>query len=557
MGIVDRRISLLFAAFLILLSFAFLRALWLGAVSGDRLAAAAATQQVVTTEVPARRGTIVDRQGVELAVSEPADDVSATPYLVKDPVRTAARLAPILGVPAAELTTKLARRDTGFVYLARRVRAEQAQKIERLTDERLIEGIDLTPGTRRVYPRDWLATQVLGTVGTEGKGLAGVEYLRERQLHGSDGQRRTVRDALGEPLQVHDLRKAQPGARLELTLDAAIQDKVESVLAGVGKTYSPKSATAIVMDPRTNEILAMANWPRVNANDPGAAPADALQNRAVGLTYEPGSTFKAFTVAGALEDGKVAPDTSFNLPPQIVVADRTIGESHPRGPVTLTTAGILAQSSNVGAIMIGQRLGKVGFDRWVRRFGFSTPTGVDLPGEEQGIVPKVEDYSGSSMGNLPIGQGLAVTPMQMLTAYAAIANGGILRAPRVVRRVDGEPAPRPRGRRILSRETAAHVRGMLEGVFASGGTAAEVAIRGYKLAGKTGTANKVDARTGEYSKANYVASFVGFAPADKPRLLVSVMVDEPKGAIYGGAVAAPAFGKITEFGLSYLRVPPA
>jgi len=556
-SLIDRRISLLFAGFLILLSVAFVRAFYLGAVKGDRLTAAATTQQVLTAEVPARRGAIVDREGVELAVSEPADDVSATPYLVKDPVRTAARLSPILGIPAAELTTKLARRDTGFVYLARRVPAEQAQKIERLTDERLIVGIDLTPGSRRVYPRDWLATQVLGTVGTEGKGLAGIEYLRERQLHGADGRRRTVRDALGEALEVQDLRKARPGARLELTIDAALQDKVESVLAGVGKTYSPRGASAIVMDPTTNEILAMANWPRVNANDPGAAPAEALQNRAVGLTYEPGSTFKAFTVAGALEDGKVTPDTQFSLPPQIVVADRTIGESHPRGPITLSTSGILAQSSNVGAIMIGQRLGKVEFDRWIRKFGFGRPTGVDLPGEERGIVMPVEKYSGSSMGNLPIGQGISITPMQMATAYSAIANGGILRAPRVVRRVDGERVPRPKGHRIITPTTAAQIRSMLEGVFAPGGTAGEVSIPGYKLAGKTGTANKVDASTGEYSKANYVASFVGFAPALKPRLLVSVMVDEPKGAIYGAAVAAPAFGKITEFGLSYFRVPPS
>lgn len=553
MTIVDRRISLLFAAFLVLLSLAFLRALWLGTVSGDKLAQAANTQQVVTAEVPARRGAIVDRQGVDLAVSEPADDISATPYLVKDPVRAAARISPILGIPASELTTKLARRDTGFVYLARRVPAERADKVERLD----IEGIDLTPGSRRIYPRDWLATQVLGTVGTEGHGLAGLEYLRDKQLHGADGERRIVRDALGETIELKDLKTAKDGTNLQLTLDAALQDKVESVLGDVGEKYRPKSATAIVMDPRTSEVLAMANWPRVNANDPGAAPTEALQNRGVGLTYEPGSTFKAFTVAGALEEKKVTADTSFNLPPQLVVADRTIRESHDRGPVTLTTAGILAQSSNVGSVMIGQRLGKVEFDRWVRKFGFGTPTGVDLPGEERGIVPTVDKYSGSSMGNLPIGQGLSVTPLQITSAYAAIANGGVLRSPQIIRAVDGKRVAPPKGTRVISRETSSSVRSMLEGVFAPGGTAAEVSIPGYKLAGKTGTAEKVDAKTGEYSKANYIASFVGFAPAAKPKLLVSVVVDEPKGEIYGGAIAAPAFGKITEFALTHLRVPPS
>lgn len=551
--LVDRRISLLFATFLVLLSVAFVRALWLGTVSGDKLARAATTQQVVTADVPARRGAIVDRAGVDLAVSEPADDISATPYLVKDPVRTAARIAPILGLPAAELTTKLARRDTGFVYLARRVPADRADKVERLG----IEGIDLTPGSRRIYPREWLATQVLGTVGTEGHGLAGLEYLHDDQLHGADGERRIVRDALGETIELKDLKTARDGTSLQLTLDAALQGKVESVLGDVGEKYRPKSATAIVMDPATSEILAMANWPRVNANDPGAAPTEALQNRAVGLTYEPGSTFKAFTVAGALEEGKVTADTSFNLPPQLVVADRTIKESHPRGPVTLTTAGILAQSSNVGSVLIGQQLGKVSFDRWVRRFGFGTPTGVDLPGEERGIVLPVAKYSGSSMGNLPIGQGISVTPLQMTSAYAAIANGGVLRAPQIIKAIDGEKTPRPKGTRVISRQTSAAVRSMLEGVFAPGGTAAEVSIPGYKLAGKTGTAEKVDTKTGEYSKANYIASFTGFAPAAKPKLLVSVVVDEPKGEIYGGAIAAPAFGKITEFALTHLRVPPS
>ncbi|MEY2533638.1 MAG: hypothetical protein QOF29_1548, partial [bacterium] len=279
-------------------------------------------------------------------------------------------------------------------------------------------------------------------------------------------------------------------------------------------------------------------------------------NRAVGFNYEPGSTFKAITVAGALEAKEVTPDTSFNLPPQIQVADRTIGESHVRGHVTLTTSEILAESSNVGAIKVGLKMGKKSFDAWVRRFGFGKPTGVDLPGEERGIVLPVSQYSGSSMGNLPIGQGIAVTPMQMASAYAAIANGGVLRPPQVVRRVDGEPVSTPKGRRVISERTSLQLRTMLEGAFAPGGTASEVSIPGYKLAGKTGTANKIDPTSGEYSKAAYVASFIGFAPALHPELLIAVVVDEPQGAIYGGEIAAPAFGKIASFALPYLRIPP-
>jgi cell division protein FtsI (penicillin-binding protein 3) len=309
------------------------------------------------------------------------------------------------------------------------------------------------------------------------------------------------------------------------------------------------------MDPRDGALLALANWPRVNANALGDAPDYARQNRAIEVNYEPGSTFKAFTVAGALEDGDVTPDTTFNVPPTITVADREIGESHPAGYRTLTTRQILEQSSNVGSIIIGQRLGAERFDHWVRRFGFGSPTGIDLPGEERGIPLALENYSGSSMGNLPIGQGMAVTLMQMATGYAAIANGGVLRAPHVVEEVGGRAAPKPKGRRVISEATAAAVRRMLEGVLGPGGTASGAGIDGYVMAGKTGTAEKPD-EFGGYSKTKFVSSFVGFAPAKRPKLLVAVMVDEPQGDIYGGTVAAPAFREITSFALNYLRIAP-
>jgi cell division protein FtsI/penicillin-binding protein 2 len=550
-ALLERRIGLLFAAFLVLLLLAAGRALFLGTIKGGSLASAAASQQVSSLELPARRGTIVDRHGVELAVSEPADDISAIPYLIKDPVKVAAKLAPLLGTDDGALVKKLASRTT-FTYLARSVPANQAADIDKLH----LPGIELTPSHKRIYPRTFLASQLLGSVGTDGTGLSGLEYADQKLLQGQDGERRLVKDALGQSIQVRDVKPSKPGARLELSLDALIQDKVERVLADVGERYRPKGATAIVMNPDDGELLALANWPRVNANQPWTAPPYASQDRAVGFTYEPGSTFKSVTVAGALQDGTVEPDTPFDLPPQIQVADRTIGEAEPRGPVTLTTAQILAQSSNVGAIKIGMAMGRQSFDSWVRRFGFDKPTGVDLPGEERGIVPKLSQYSGSSMGNLPIGQGLAVTPMQMAQAYAAIANGGILRTPRVVRRVDGKLLPPAKGRRVISKNTAGRLRAMLEGVFAPGGTASEVAIPGYKLAGKTGTANKIDPVTHEYSKSAYVASFIGFAPALHPKLLIAVMVDEPQTDIYGGSVAAPAFGKIASFALPYLRIPP-
>jgi cell division protein FtsI (penicillin-binding protein 3) len=552
-GLVDRRIGLLFATFLTLLAFAGLRSVQIGVLKGGKLSSAAATQQIRTLTVPAQRGSITDRNGVVLAVSEPADDISATPYLVKDPVRTAAKIAPILGVPEDELVKKLARRDTGFVYLARQVPGTKSDKVQALG----LAGLQFDPGNHRVYPHGWLASQVLGSVGTDGNGLFGLEYGFNSRLHGHDGVRRTVNDALGKPVAVTDPKPAVAGEGLSLTIDAKIQDKVEQVLQNVGETYRPKGATAIVMDPNDGELLAVANWPRINANDPAAAPGYANEDRAVGFTYEPGSTFKAITVAGALQDKIVTPTTSFDLAPQIQVADRVIGEAETRGPITLTTAGILAQSSNVGAITIGLREGADRFDKWIHRFGFGKPTGADLPGEERGLVLPRAKYSGSTMGNLPIGQGISVTPMQMATAYSAIANGGILRPPHIVRGIDGKPAPEPIGHRVISPAVAAQLRTMLEGVFAPGGTASEVSIPGYQLAGKTGTANKIDPTTGEYSKSRYVASFMGFAPAADPKLLVAVMVDEPQGAIYGGTVAAPAFGRIMSFALQYLRIPPS
>jgi cell division protein FtsI/penicillin-binding protein 2 len=549
---IERRIGFLFSVFLVLLVLAGGRAGWLGLVEAKTLKRAAATQQVSDIVVPARRGSITDRNGVELAVSQPATTIAATPYLVKDPGRTARRLARVLRIPEDDLLRRLVRRDTGFVYLARHVSPQRARRVQRLG----LAGLEFIPEFRRDYPRTWMAAQLLGSVGAEGHGLSGLEYLLDRNLAGHDGERRLVKDALGDPIELRDEVRTRPGHRVRLTLDANIQDQAETVLAEVGQEWQPKGATAVVMDPRSGALLALANWPQVNANKLYEAPTYAMTNRATGANYEPGSTFKAITVAGALEDGKVTPDTEFSLPPTIRVADREIGESHDRGWVNLTTRGILEQSSNVGAIKIGQLLGAPRFDHWVRRFGFGKRTGVDLPGEEGGILLPLDKYSGSSMGNLPIGQGLAVTPIQMAAAYSAIANGGILRPPHIVESVGGRRTPEPKGHRVISEVTAASVRRMLEGVLGPGGTASGAHIDGYVLAGKTGTAEKPD-ENGGYSDTKFVASFVGFAPARDPKLLVTVMVDEPSGDIYGGTIAAPAFKEITSFALNYLKIPPS
>jgi cell division protein FtsI/penicillin-binding protein 2 len=400
-----------------------------------------------------------------------------------------------------------------------------------------------------------LAAQVIGAVGAEDEGLTGLEAGEESVLHGSDGERRIVTDAKGEPIRLETAHEAEDGSDIKLTLDPAIEAKTEQVLAEVGEAYAPKGATAIVMDPRSSQVLAMANWPPVDPTDLAAASPEDLINRATGFTYEPGSTFKAFTVASALSDHVVTPHSSFYLPPEIHVYDRTIGEAEPRGAVTLTTAQILAQSSNVGAVTIGEKEGATRFSQWISRFGFGQPTDVGFPGEERGIVPELADYSGSTMGNLPIGQGLAVTPMQIATAYSAIADGGILRRPTLVKSIGGQPADQDTDpHRVITPRVASQLRQMLEGVLEPGGTASAVSVPGYVLAGKTGTAQKVE--NGTYSDTKYVASFVGFAPAQHPKLLVAVVVDEPQYVHVGGAVAAPVFGQIAAFALPYLGISP-
>ena len=545
MALIQRRVSLLFTIFLLLLAGAVLRGAWLGTVQGNALRSKAVAQQVEQLDVAAQRGTITDRNGLELAVSEDSASVYANPFLIKNPAAVAGRLSPWTGVDYDTLVGKLANRGQGFVYIKRKLPADRGKAIRKLK----LPGIGVMNEPRRVYPQRWLAAQVLGTVGTDNYGLSGIEQSHEQKLHGVDGKRKIVRDALGKPISLVEQKRDIPGENLRLTLDSAIQERVELVLQGVGQKFKPKGATALVLDPRNGQILALANWPRVDAADPGASPEYARQNRAVNASYEPGSTFKAFTVAGALEDNLIQPNTEFDLPPTLKVADREIKEAHARGWVTLPVGQILAQSSNIGTVKIGQRLGPQRFDKWVRRFGFGAPTGVELPGEQQGIVPGWKQYSGSSIGNLPIGQGLAVTPMQMATAYQAIAMNGVTHTPHIVM---GDPSP---PRRVISAKTAQETSRMLEGVLGAGGTAQEAQVPGYRLAGKTGTAEKPD-QSGGYSKTKFVASFIGYAPARNPRLLVAVMVDEPQGEIYGGVVAAPAFEQIVSFALPYLGIPP-
>jgi cell division protein FtsI (penicillin-binding protein 3) len=549
MRVIERRIGLLFAAFLLCFGVIAARAFWLQGVQGAKLASEAVSQQTQSVPLPSLRGAMLDRHGNALASSEDAATIFAVPPEVTKPSLAAQKLAPILGIGERKVLSLLTA-ETSYSALAHKVDLPTAARISRLD----LAGIGQDPDSRRTYPQGKLAGQVIGAVGSENEGLTGLERGEEGVLHGTNGERRIVTSATGEPIRVETTQEAENGEDIQLTLDPAIEAKAEEALAEVGETYAPKGATAIVMDPRSSQILAMANWPPVDPSDLSAASPEDLMNRATGFNYEPGSTFKAFTVSAALEEGLVTPETSLYLPSQLHVADRVIEDAEQRPPIDLTVAQILAQSSNVGAVEIGQKVGATHFSRWIDRFGFGRPTGVQFPGEEEGIVPSLDEYSGSTMGNLPMGQGLSVTPMQMMAGYSATADGGILRQPQLIEKVGEEAVHEPKGHRVIAAGVAAQVREMLEGVLQAGGTASEVSVPGYTLAGKTGTAQV--AEDGTYSETKYVASFIGFAPAQDPRLLVGVVVDQPQGEIYGGSVAAPAFGKIAAFALPYLGVAP-
>jgi cell division protein FtsI (penicillin-binding protein 3) len=544
----DRRIKLLVVTFALLFAGIFARAAWLQVVRGPELAALASKQHRDTIEIPAGRGTIYDRTGEPLAIGEQATTVYADPKTIVDPQRVAVKAASTLGVDADALYPSLRDRSKRFVYIARKADPVQAAALQKLG----LAGVGFYPEERREYPQGSVGAHVVGYAGTDNNGLEGLERSLDKKLAGQEGYEIVVRDPNGRAIDVVSSRAEQPGKNVVLTLDHQIQATAEQLLVSQVRRWRAKGATAIVMDTRTGAILAMANAPTVDANRFGTAPVESRRNRAVTDLYEPGSTFKIVTIAAALEDNVVSPLTSFRLPPTIQVADRVIHEAHIRGTETMTVRQILAESSNIGTITIAQELGKGELASWIDRFGFGKQTGIDYPGESGGLVLPLDKWSGSTIGTVPIGQGIAVTPLQMVCAYAAIGGGGILPRPYLVEKIGGKRVTHHPGRRVVSKGTADRMMSMFRSVVLEG-TGSEAAIPGYTVAGKTGTAQK--AENGRYVR-KYVASFVGLVPAKNPRLAILVMVDEPQGDVYGGTVAAPIFRDIARFALQYLEVPP-
>jgi cell division protein FtsI (penicillin-binding protein 3) len=548
--LVNRRIRLFLAALTLAFGGLLLRATWLQGVRAESLSGLGRTQHREEVTIPAGRGTIYDSKGVELGLGERAITVYANPMQVARPRATAVAIKRTLGLDADSLYPKLADRSRGFVYVARQADPAQAAALERLK----LPGLGFYTEERRSYPQRSVAAQALGYVGIDGQGLAGLELQFDDALAGRAGKETLVKDPAGRVIDVQGQQPEVPGRDIHLTLDHSIQANAEEVLRATVRKWNAKSASAVVLDPRTGAILAMAVQPGYDANRYPSAPRDLQRNRAVTDTYEPGSTFKLITVAAALSEHLVSPSTRFTLPYTIEVADRVIHDAEERGTVNYSVSQILAHSSNIGAITLAEMLGKTRVSKWISRFGFGHTTGIDFPGESPGIVLPPGKWSGSTIGNVPIGQGIAVTPVQMAAAYAAVANRGIWSRPHLIDHVAGGGRPSLHRHRMVSQRVAAQVMAMLKGVVAEG-TGQFAAIPGYQVAGKTGTAQKPDSHGG-YATSRYVASFVGIVPASRPRLVVLVAVDEPQGAIWGGVVAAPAFQQIARFDLQYLELPP-
>jgi cell division protein FtsI/penicillin-binding protein 2 len=547
--IVNSRIRLLLLCILLVFGTLLVRAGWIATVEASSLSAKAQLQTKASVSLPAGRGTIFDSMGTPLALGEQATTVFADPRQVLHPVKEAATAAHILGVKRAPLLKLLTTRSLGFVYVARKADPDKAARLAKLK----LSGFGYYPEERRTYPQRSVAAQVLGYAGLDNKGLSGLELELDRSLSGRPGEQIVVRDPFGRPIKIEPVTPARPGKAAFLTIDQKIQANAEQVLRETVSRWHAKDATAIVLDPRTGAVLAMAEAPSYDANNFPNVAAKFQRNHAVSDFFEPGSVFKVVTIAGALSEHLVTPQTKFTLPYSIQVADRRIHDAELRGTETMTVAQILQRSSNVGAVTIAKTLlGETALKHWITQFGFGRKTGIDFPGESPGLLPSY--WSGSTIGNVPIGQGISVTAIQLASVYAAIANNGLWVQPHLVDHVQGEKPPAPRTRRILKPRVDHTLLQMLKGVVSEAGTAVGAEIPGYTVAGKTGTAQKPG--PDGYEPGKYVATFVGMVPASNPRLVVLVSVDEPHGAIFGGVVSAPAFAQIASFDLQYLEVPP-
>lgn len=510
----------------------------------------------------AKRGEIVDRNGQILAYSVDTDTVFAVPSEIKDAGATVAALCNAFGDctadERADLTTRLSS-GKAFAYVRRQIAPEPASRVAKLK----LEGIGLLPETKRFYPKKELASHVLGFVSVDNIGLGGVESAYSKYITGVDGTSLVQVDARGRTVQSRMDQPSTPGATVELTIDQYVQHIAERELAAGVAKFNAKGGTAIVMDPQTGEILAEASYPTFNPNVRQQAGGEGDRiNRAIQNTYEPGSTFKIVTVSAAFEDNVFRPDEIINTHPGIIKIPgraKPITEAKQHDYGELSFEDVLVHSSNVGAVKIGLRVGAERMEQFIHRFGFGEVVGHELPGESRGQLASLSQLSESSLASMSMGYEIGVTPLQMVTAVSAVANGGTLYQPHVVRAViEGgvrKPVPPKALRRSINENTAAALTTIMERVVSDkGGTGGLAKLEGYQVAGKTGTAAKIV--DGAYSHSEYNVSFVGFVPSRHPRLAILVVIDTPRnGSAYGGSVAAPIFHNIAEATLRQLGVP--
>jgi cell division protein FtsI (penicillin-binding protein 3) len=561
----DQRLRLIMFVFAAAFAVVIGRALYVQILQASALAARAHGQQNSTIVVPTSRGRILDATGKTLAVDVPAKDLMVDPSKVQDPGQVASYIAQKLGY---QIKHKKAFKKE-VLFLVHRLTAPhvvQAIVLSQLDPAVAAEIMSAHPpglftlrSVRRDYPSGKLASQLIGYVGPGGG--AGIENEYNSVLGGHPGEQLEVRGPGGIPLSTVTLRRAQLGRDVQLTIDRSIQQKVQSVLDATVTRTGAHNATALVLDPRNGSILAMATAPGYDNNRVHHLTNKQLardsHNMAVEYSYEPGSTFKVVTMGAALTAGIVTPQTQFRIPYAIKVGDRIVHDDAVRPTKTFTAAQILQQSSNVGTVTIAELVHKQPLYDWIRRWGFGSATHIGLPAEARGAVMPPDKWYSSSIGNIPIGQGISVTPLQMAAMYSGIANGGVMVEPHVVEKIGGRPAPKPVSRRVLSPTVDHTLVNMLKGVVdTAAGTGTRASVPGYTVAGKTGTAQVALPHSLGYSTRNYVASFVGFLPADNPRVEVLVVVNSPRTNIFGGIVAAPAFQQIAEFLTKDLGIPP-
>ena len=527
-------------------------------VDGAAYATAAEQDRLRTYPVAALRGQVLDRHGAPFAYTVEASRVVADPAVVADPEGTARALSGLLDVPSPELAALL-RSEGRYVVLDRQVPPETTEAIEALE----LGGIFFEDDPVRLYPAGTVGGQVVGFVGRDGAGLAGIEQRYQEQLGGTPGQRRVEVGSGGYPIPsgIDESTPAVDGSTVTLTVDQDLQFVTEQHLAAACADGATSRASAVVLDVATGQVRAMASCPGYDPAAYSSTDPDLLGNPAVSSVFEPGSVMKAVTLAAAVEEGVATPETVLTVDGSIDAGDRVVTDAHDHAPIRWTVTGILAKSSNVGTIMLAREVGDAKLEGYLRAFGLGSRTGIELPGESPGILEPSADWTASRAANVPIGQGVSVTTLQMASVYQAIANDGVRVEPRVVESLtapDGTvtPAPEPRAARVVSPATAADLTHMLEAGVGEEGTAPLAQIEGYRVAGKTGTAQRANPECGCYAGGGYVTTFVGFAPADDPRYVVAVDLERPTSSAEGGQVAAPVFAEIMRQALTADGVPP-